>query len=48
VRRWVRTPFIRTFVCTFDGDDLTVVPSDNVSFGPTGYPPVHAKRGAGR
>ncbi|MEV6930733.1 serine hydrolase domain-containing protein [Dactylosporangium sp. NPDC051485] len=37
-------PFVRTYRCRFDGDAVTVTPGDNVSFGPTGYPPVHATR----
>ena len=37
-------PFTRAYACSFTPDDVTIRPSDNVSFGPTGYPSVTAAR----
>nr|BFE57357.1 hypothetical protein GCM10020063_018830 [Dactylosporangium thailandense] len=41
---YVDGPFIRTYTCELHGDELVIDPSDNVSFGPTGYPRVRATR----
>jgi CubicO group peptidase (beta-lactamase class C family) len=41
---YVDGPFIRTYRCEADGDELVIHPGDNVSFGPTGYPAVRATR----
>ncbi|WP_432968683.1 serine hydrolase domain-containing protein [Dactylosporangium sp. CA-233914] len=41
---YVDGPFIRTYRCRFDGDELVIATNDNVSFGPTGYPPTRAVR----
>ena len=41
--RYLDGPFVRTYGCAFDGAALTIAPSDNVSFGPTGYPSVSAQ-----
>jgi hypothetical protein len=38
------TPFLRTCTFRFDGADATLAVTDNVSFGPTEHPPVHATR----
>lgn len=32
--RYYETPFVQTLTCDFNGDDLTVLPQMNVSFGP--------------
>lgn len=37
------TPFIRTFTCRFEGEELTVTSTDNVGFGPTEFPPIRAR-----
>ncbi|WP_433062277.1 serine hydrolase domain-containing protein [Dactylosporangium sp. CS-033363] len=37
-------PFVRTYRFHVDGDELLISPSDNVSFGATGYPQVRAAR----
>ncbi|GAA3455308.1 serine hydrolase domain-containing protein [Dactylosporangium matsuzakiense] len=41
---YVDGPFIRTYRGRINGDELVLNPSDNVSFGPTTYPPVTATR----
>jgi CubicO group peptidase (beta-lactamase class C family) len=41
---YVDGPFIRTYRCRLSGDEIVIHPSDNVSFGPTGYPAVRATR----
>jgi CubicO group peptidase (beta-lactamase class C family) len=41
---WTNGPFVRTYACTFAGDAVTVLARDNVSFGPTDHPAVHATR----
>lgn len=38
-----QTPFGRTYTFRFDGADVTLLVTDNVSFGPTGHPPIHAR-----
>jgi CubicO group peptidase (beta-lactamase class C family) len=38
--RLVETPFYYTMTCIFSGDRLEVVPTTNVSFGPTELPPI--------
>ena len=37
-----QTPFARTYTFTFAGADVTLVVADNVSFGPTEHPAIHA------
>lgn len=44
---YVDGPFVRTYACRFAGDAVTITVRDNVSFGPTGYPAIHATRQAG-
>jgi hypothetical protein len=40
-KMWLyETPFCNTTVCRFDGDQVTVTERMNVSFGPTGAPPL--------
>ncbi|WP_432824489.1 serine hydrolase domain-containing protein [Dactylosporangium sp. CA-092794] len=41
---YIDGPFVRTYRCAFAGDTVTITASDNVSFGPTGYAPIHAVR----
>jgi hypothetical protein len=38
-----KSPFVRTFICRFGGDSLTVEQRTNVGFGPTEGPKLHGK-----
>jgi hypothetical protein len=42
--RFIETPFYDTVACSFEGDEITIKMSRNVSFGPTEFPEIKGHR----